>query len=43
MVVNIEPSAQLVYSLYNEGPPLEDCDLIATSMPFALARKSHIC
>jgi len=42
MVVNIEPSAQLAYALYDEGPPLEDCDLIATSMPFALARKSHI-
>ena len=43
LVVNIEPSAQLAYALYDEGPPLEDCDLIATSMPFALARKSHIC
>ncbi len=42
MVVNIEPSAQLAYALYDEGPPLEDCDLIATSMPFALARKSHV-
>ena len=42
LVVNIEPSAQLAYALYDEGPPLEDCDLIATSMPFALARKSHI-
>jgi putative flavoprotein involved in K+ transport len=42
MVVNIEPSAQLAYALYDEGPPTEDCDLIATSMPFALVRKSHI-
>ena len=42
MVVNIEPSAQLAYALYDEGPPLEDCGLIAASMPFALARKSHI-
>jgi putative flavoprotein involved in K+ transport len=41
-VVNIEPSAQLAYALYDEGPPLEDCDLIAASMPLALARKSHI-
>jgi pyridine nucleotide-disulfide oxidoreductase len=41
-VVNIEPSAQLAYALYDEGPPLEDCDLIATSMPLAVARKSHI-
>jgi putative flavoprotein involved in K+ transport len=41
-VVNIEPSAQLAYALYDEGPPLEDCDLIAASMPLALARKSHV-
>jgi cation diffusion facilitator CzcD-associated flavoprotein CzcO len=42
LVVNIEPSAQLAYALYDEGPPLEDCDLIAASMPLALGRKSHI-
>src|SRR5205085_10222464 len=35
------PSAQLAYALYDEAP-LDDCDLIATSMPFALTRKSHI-
>ncbi len=40
LVVSIEPSAQLVYSPYNEGT-LDDNDLIATSMPLALARKSH--
>ena len=28
--------------LYGEGPSLEDCDLITTSMPLPLARKSHI-
>jgi hypothetical protein len=42
LVVNIEPSAQLAYTLYDEGPPLEDCDLITTSIPLSLARKSHI-
>jgi cation diffusion facilitator CzcD-associated flavoprotein CzcO len=42
LIVNIEPSAQLPYALYDEGPPLEDCDLIAASMPLPLARKSHI-
>jgi thioredoxin reductase len=42
LVVNVEPSAQLAYALYDEGPPTEDCDLIATSMPFSLVRKSHI-
>jgi cation diffusion facilitator CzcD-associated flavoprotein CzcO len=42
LVVNIEPSAQLPYALYDEGLSLEDCDLIATSMPFALVRRSHV-
>src|SRR5262249_33652994 len=42
MVVNVEPSAQLPYALYDEGPSLEDCDLIATSMPLSLAKQSHI-
>ena len=40
LVVSIEPSAQLVYSPYNEGT-LDDNDLIAVSMPLKLARKSH--
>ncbi len=42
LIVNIEPSAQLPYALYDEATPLEDCDLITTSMPLALAKKSHI-
>ena len=42
LIVNVEPSAQLQYALYGEGPSLEDCDLITTSMPLPLARKSHI-
>ena len=41
LIVNIEPSAQLVYGLYSEGPPIDDCDLITTSVPLALARRSH--
>ena len=40
LVVSIEPSAQLVYAPYNEGT-LDDNDLIATSMPLKVARKSH--
>src|SRR5215468_9651780 len=42
MIVNVEPSAQLQYALYDEGPSLEDCDLITTSMPLSLVRKNHI-
>ena len=41
LIVNIEPSAQLPYALYDEGIPLEDCDLIASSMPMPLQRKAH--
>lgn len=41
MVVNIEPSAQLPYTLYDEGPPLADCDLITTSVPLPLLKKSY--
>jgi thioredoxin reductase len=40
LVVSIEPSAQLVYSPYNEGT-MEDNDLIAVSMPLKVARRSH--
>jgi putative flavoprotein involved in K+ transport len=41
LIVNVEPSAQLAYPLYDEGPPLEDCDLIAASVPLSLLRKAH--
>ncbi len=41
LVTNIEPSAQLAYAAYNEGT-LEDNDLIATSMPLTLAKRSHV-
>jgi putative flavoprotein involved in K+ transport len=40
-VVNVEPSAQLPYALYDEGPSLADCDLLAASMPYHLLRKTH--
>jgi cation diffusion facilitator CzcD-associated flavoprotein CzcO len=42
LIVNIEPSAQLPYALYGEGPSLEDCDLITTSVPLSVAKQSHI-
>ncbi len=41
LIVNLEPSAQLPYTLYNEGRPLEECDLIAASTPLALMEKAH--
>ena len=41
LITNIEPSAQLAYSAYNDGT-LEDNDLIATSMPLVLARRTHV-
>ena len=41
LITNIEPSAQLAYSLYDEGPPTEDCDLVTVSVPLALLHKAH--
>ena len=41
LIINCDPSAQLVYSLYSEGPPLEDCDLITASVPLSVARRTH--
>jgi cation diffusion facilitator CzcD-associated flavoprotein CzcO len=41
LITNIEPSAQLAYAAYNEGT-LEDNDLITTSMPLVLAKRSHV-
>ncbi len=41
LITNIEPSAQLVYSLYHEGPDIEDCDLLAAGTPFEPLKKSH--
>lgn len=41
LIVNIEPSAQIPYGLYSEGPSLEDCDLIVLSTPTELSRRSH--
>jgi len=41
LIVSVEPSAQLPYALYEEGPPLEDCDLITTSMPLPLVQEAH--
>ena len=42
LVIEIEPSAQLPYTLYGEGPSVADCDLIVAGTPFAVAREAHI-
>ena len=41
MVVNVEPSAQLPYQLYREGPNTDDCDLITISNPLEVLKKTH--
>jgi len=41
LIINCDPSAQLVYALYSEGPPLEDCDLITASIPLKVSRQAH--
>ena len=33
LIVSLE-QAQRVYDMYSEGPPIEDCDLIATASPY---------
>lgn len=33
--------AQKVYALYDEGPPLDDCDLLAASFPYPVLRRSY--
>ena len=33
-VVSIDPSAKLNYAMYQEGPPLADCDLLASSATY---------
>jgi putative flavoprotein involved in K+ transport len=40
-VVSIDPSAKLNYALYDEGPPLDDCDLIAASATPPLIIKAY--
>ena len=33
--------AQRVYAIYSEGVPIEDCDLLATSMPYPVLVRSY--
>ena len=39
-VVSLQ-EAQSVYAIYSEGIPFEDCDLLATSMPYPVLRRSY--
>ncbi len=41
MVINVEPSAQVPYALYDEGPDLDDCDFIVASTPFQVVREAQ--
>ena len=41
LVVNIEPSAQFPYKLYDEGRSTDECDFITSSMPLPLVKKAH--
>ena len=41
LVVNIEPSAQFPYRLYDEGRTTDECDFITISMPLPLVKKAH--
>ncbi|CAN0419735.1 unnamed protein product [Discosporangium mesarthrocarpum] len=40
-VINVEPSAQLPYTLYDEGLSLETADLIATATPYEPLKAAH--
>lgn len=40
-VINVEPSAQLPYTLYDEGLSLETADLIATATPYVPLKAAH--
>jgi putative flavoprotein involved in K+ transport len=40
LVVSLE-QAQTVYDMYKEGPSLEDCDLLATAVPYPVLVKGY--
>ncbi len=41
LVVNLEPSAQIPYMLYDENRSTDECDFITTSIPMPLTKKAH--
>jgi len=40
-VVSLVPSGTLVYSVYSEGPPVEDVDLITAAIPYPVLRETY--
>lgn len=40
LIVSLE-QAQTVYNMYKEGPTLEDCDLLATAVPYPVLVKGY--
>ena len=40
-VFSIEPSGQLPYAIYSHGYPLDECDLLAASMPLQPLTEAH--
>ncbi|MBL6600749.1 MAG: NAD(P)/FAD-dependent oxidoreductase [Alphaproteobacteria bacterium] len=40
-VVSIDPSAKLNYAMYEEGPPIEDCDMLASAVTPPLVLKAY--
>ena len=40
-VVSLDPSARISYSIYGEGMPVEDVDLMAASIPYPVLEKTY--
>lgn len=40
-VVSLVPSGTLVYSVYSEGPPVDDVDLITAAIPYPVLRETY--
>ena len=40
-VVSLVPSGTMVYSLYSEGPPVDDIDLITAAIPYPVLRETY--
>lgn len=40
-VVSLEPSGTMVYSVYSEGPPVDDVDLVTAAIPYEVLRDTY--